>query len=69
MKLAAFSSSLAKACTKPAACLVHLPKMNLSGTSADRETLYAQMLSTAEDIQDYNYRNYFVRRVKQDMQT
>ena len=25
------------------------------------------MLATAEEIKDYNYRNYFVRRLKEDM--
>jgi hypothetical protein len=37
--------------------------------STSKDPVFQEMLSTAEQIKDYNFRSYFVRRLKEDWET
>ena len=40
-----------------------------SATNSQQKEIYTEMLATANEIKDYNYRSYFTRRVTQDMES
>ena len=37
--------------------------------STSKDSVFQEMLATAEQIKDYNFRSYFVRRLKEDWET
>ena len=36
-------------------------------TSSSKEAIFNEIIATASDIGDYNYKSYFVRRATEDM--
>ena len=40
--------------------------INLRRFSTSKDPFFKEMLSSAEKIKDYNFRSYFVRRLKED---
>jgi hypothetical protein len=37
--------------------------------STSKNSVFQEMLATAEQIKDYNFRSYFVRRLKEDWES